>query len=228
MNILFVTPAAPERSPFFTTEKRPPLGIGFLIALLRDRGHRVSFIDNYLRPVPFIEEGFLQRNAIEAVGVYTNTVCFRDCLRIFRSLEYLRARGIWNGRIFAGGPHASVVPGTIPAYVDHVVTGEGEQAVLDIVEGRCAGRVVVGARLEELDALPFQPWDIFASLPYDRTCEWLDAAPVFTLNTSRGCPFDCAFCSVRSVWGSRCTFFSARRILAEIEYLVKEHGCRAV
>ena len=56
MNILFTTSAAPKKSPFSTTEKRPPLGLGFLISLTRKEGHEVFFIDNYLKPSSFIEE----------------------------------------------------------------------------------------------------------------------------------------------------------------------------
>ena len=44
-NVLLTTSAAPYMSPFFTNEKRPPLGIGFLISVLRRAGHDVHFID---------------------------------------------------------------------------------------------------------------------------------------------------------------------------------------
>ena len=43
MNWLFVTSPAPERSPFSTVEKRPPLGVGSLMSVLRGAGHNVSF-----------------------------------------------------------------------------------------------------------------------------------------------------------------------------------------
>ena len=54
MNLLFTTSAAPKRSPFFTTEKRPPLGLGSLISVTRNEGHKIFFIDNYLKPSSFI------------------------------------------------------------------------------------------------------------------------------------------------------------------------------
>ena len=52
MNILLVTSAAPDKSPFFTNEKRPPLGVGSIISVLRLKGHNVFFIDNYLIAIP--------------------------------------------------------------------------------------------------------------------------------------------------------------------------------
>ena len=42
MNILFTTSSAPQKSPFFTNEKRPPLGVGSLISLVRKEGHKVD------------------------------------------------------------------------------------------------------------------------------------------------------------------------------------------
>ncbi|MBT9150860.1 MAG: hypothetical protein DDT40_01039 [candidate division WS2 bacterium] len=99
MNILFTTSAAPEKSPFFTSEKRPPLGLGSLISMMRNEGHKVFLIDNYLKSSNFIEEGYLQKNNIDFVGIYANTICYRDTLRMFYEIENLRRKGLWSGKI---------------------------------------------------------------------------------------------------------------------------------
>ena len=228
MNILFATSAAPKKSPFFTVEKRPPLGLGSLICVTRNEGHRVFFIDNYLEPSNFIEEGYLQKNDIDFVGIYANTICYRDTLRMVREIENLRKTGLWNGKIIVGGPHTSVALETIPEFVDYVVQGEGERAVLEIINGKAHERVIRKERIRHLDSLPFQPWDILTKLAYDYTCPWMDIKPVFTMNTSRGCPFNCSFCSVGSIWGKQYTYFSADRIISEIEYLVKNFGAKGI
>ena len=167
-------------SPFFTSEKRPPLGIGFLISVLRDAGHKVFFIDNYLRPSDFLETGYLVE--------------------------------IWRGKIAVGGPHTSADLESIPDFVDHGVIGEGERAILNIVEGT-ADRIVQEERIRDLDQLPMSAYDYFATLPYDFSTQWFPEQPVFTMNTSRGCPFQCAFCSVGSVWGQQYRSFSAGRVI---------------
>jgi len=228
VNILFTTSAAPEKSPFSTDEKRPPLGLGSLIAVVRNEGHRVFFIDNYLKLSNFIEEGYLQKNNIDFVGIYANTICYRDTLRMFNEIESLRKRDLWNGKIIVGGPHTSVALDTIPEYVDYVVQGEGEKAILEIINGEANGRVVRKERIKDLDLLPFEPWDIFNKLPYDYSCPWMDIKPVFTMNTSRGCPFGCSFCSVDSIWGKGYSYFSADRIISEIEYLIKNFGAKGI
>ena len=226
--ILLTTSAAPSQSPFFTSEKRPPLGIGFLISVLRGAGHEVFFIDNYLSPTDFLETDYLHFNQIDFVGIYANTICYRDTLRMLYKLEYLRRIGNWKGEIIVGGPHTTVALNTIPEFVDHVVQGEGEYAILDIVEGKASQRVVNYPRIQNLDELPMPAWDYFVTLPYNWHVEWFPEDPVFTMNTSRGCPSQCTFCSVGSIWGKNYTYFSAERIVSDIEYLVEHHGAKGI
>lgn len=228
MNILLITSAAPKKSPFSTKEKRPPLGLGFLISLLRKKGHNVFFIDNYLKPTNFIQEGYLQKNKIDFVGIYANTICYRDTLKMFNELQNLRKKKKWGGKIIVGGPHTSVALETIPEFVDYVVQGEGEKAIEEIIEGKENKRVIRKERIKDLDSLPFQPWDIFSKMPYDFTSPRLNEKPVFTMNTSRGCPFNCAFCSVGSIWGKKYTYFSIERIIDEISYLKSEFNATAI
>jgi len=227
MNILLTTSAEPTHSPFSTIEKRFPLGIGFLIAVLEKAGHKVYFIDNYLKPTNFIEEGFLQKNHIDYVGIYANTICYRDTLRMFQGIQNLREKGRWRGKIIVGGPHTTVLPETIPEYVDYIVQGEGEEAMLKILEnGR--DRIVKMPRIKELNNLPRPAYHKFVNLPYHTKVGWFEEEPVFVMNTSRGCPFRCAFCSVGSIWGKQYTYFSAERIIEDIEYLIKGYGVKGI
>ena len=228
MNILFATSAAPKKSPFFTNEKRPPLGVGSLLSLLRDEGHKVFFIDNYLKPSRFIEEGYLQKNKIDFVGIYANTICYRDTLDMFNKIENLRKKALWNGKVIVGGPHTSVAVDTIPEFIDYIIQGEGERAILKIINGEAKKRIIREERIKDLDSLPIEPWDIFSKLPYDYTCPWMNIKPVFTMNTSRGCPFNCSFCSVGSIWGKQYTYFSADKIISEIEYLIDNFGAKGI
>lgn len=228
MNVLFVFPAAPDKSPFSTSEKRPPLGLGSLISVLRARGHRVWFRDHYLTPDSAIQEGFLERENIDFFGVYVNTICLRQALALVDQAEERRRQGKWAGKLVAGGPQTSVALHTIPAFIDFVVQGEGEEAIIDIVEGRTTGRLICRGKLKDIDSLPFQPWDIFTAMAYDFSCPWIDLKPVYTLNTSRGCPFNCSFCSVGSLWGRQYTYFSADRVVAEIDFLVRHHQAQGI
>jgi len=228
LKVLLTTSAAPRECPFSTQEKRPPLGLGFLISVLRNSGHEVFFIDNYLKPSNFLENGFLTKNSIDFVGIYANTICYRDTLRMFHKIQDMRSSGIWSGKIMVGGPHTTVATETIPEFVDYIVQGEGEKAIIDIVNGDVDNRIIRKKRIENLDSLPLPAYDYFVSLPYSWSATLLKAKPVFTLNTSRGCPFSCTFCSVGSIWGKKYTAMSANRIVDDIEYLMKKYSARGI
>lgn len=232
MNVLLTTSAAPQVSVFDTNEKRFPLGVGFLISVLEQAGHKVHFVDRYLAPTDFIGNGFLEKHGIECVGIYSNTVCFRDTIGLCSELQGLRERGQWKGIIVVGGPHASICPETIPDYVDFVVRGEGEKAVLDIVEGRAKGRVQCGAHIDTLDVLPMPAYHHFVGKPYmlaaGAYADDLVDSPIFSMNTSRGCPFGCTFCSVKAVWGKTYRAFSAARVVEDIEKLHSDYQIKGV
>lgn len=111
--------------------------------------------------------------------------------------------------IIFGGVHASAVPQRVLAnpQVDAVVVGEGEAALLELLDGMKDGRLpskplpnvwVKSARgeplgvpprpyIRELDKLPFPDKDLF----YDKVPALSDS---YMIMTSRGCPYKCSFC----------------------------------
>ncbi len=228
MNVLLATSAAPEYSPFPTKEKRFPIGVGFLISVLERAGHNVHFVDRFLWNDDYFAARWLERKNIEFVGIYSSTVCFADTLFQLERLQALREAGVWKGRIAVGGPHASICPETIPDYVDHVVVGEGEGVIVDIVEDRIRERIVRRATIADLDTLPPPAYRHFLAKPYNLRSDAFPDVPVFTMNTSRGCPFNCAFCSVKAVWHRSYRAFSAGRVVQDIEQLVTDFDVRGI
>lgn len=228
MNVLLITTSDPKYSPFSTHEKIFPVGIGFLISVLRDRDHKVFFIDQYLAPKNKLTLNFLINNNIDFIGISLNTICFASAKSLLFTIQNWRERGKWGGKIIVGGPHTTVALETIPGFVDFVIQGEGEKAIIDIIDNRLKSRVIRSPRIKDLDSLPPPAWDFFVKLPYDFSCKWFKEKPVFNMNTSRGCPFRCTFCSVGSIWGKEYTFFSAKRIIEDIRYLIKRYGAKGI
>ncbi len=226
--ILFMTSPVPRYTPLSTEEKLPPLGIGSLIATLRKQGHRVFFRDEYLRRSGVLTSGFLQKMHIDWIGIYSNSVCFQGTLQLLRTIQAQREQGKWNGRIAVGGPHASLRPADFPSYVDYVVKGEGESVIGEVIANDFQSRVVEGEPIQDLDKLPRLPWQDFVRLPYDWCHEWIDTSPVFSLNTSRGCPHNCTFCSVKSISGRKYRAMSADRVFDDIMWLHKDFGAKGI
>lgn len=227
MNILMMTSPAPAYAPFSTSEKRPPLGVGYLISTLKQRGHRVFFLDEYLRPSNILDSSFIIDHAIDFVGIYANTICYPETLKLLAKLSERRHSDHWPGKIIMGGPHTSFGAADVPTDVDHIVVGEGEQALVEIVEGQTTARVVQGVAVADLDTLPPVAWEEFIWRSYDWTYPLVDTTPVYTFNTSRGCPFDCSFCSVKGVWGKGYRAMSAERIVSDIERMIRYYGLKA-
>ena len=232
MNILFLTSAAPERASFSTNEKRPPLGVGVLLSILKQAGHAVFFSDEYLEPSNVLDSEFLNSREIDFVCIYSNTICYQSTLDMFEALEGFRQQNKWHGKIIVGGPHTSFGIEDIPTYVDYIVVGEGEQAILQVINGGKTPRIITGekVRQEDMDLLPRPAWEEFVCRNYDWTFPVYIpfTSPCFTMNTSRGCPFKCTFCSVKGIWGKTYRYMSAERIVDDLEFMQKNYGLRSV
>jgi radical SAM superfamily enzyme YgiQ (UPF0313 family) len=218
--LLTNSPAPPHgQSPFFCLEKRPPLGLGFIASTLEKNGVEVDFVDNYVEPIDIRK--YILETKPDYVGISVNTICFQEFLKMFDSIKDLDVKFV------CGGPHVSVMPESIPQEVDYIVIGEGEKAMLDIVNGKTNSKFVCPEPIKNLDELPGPKWEMFEGIKYWDWMEFLDGRPVFSLNTSRGCPFGCNFCSVSSIWGRTYRYLSADKIIEEIKYLINKYSCHS-
>jgi anaerobic magnesium-protoporphyrin IX monomethyl ester cyclase len=147
--------------------------------------------------------------------------------------------------VIAGGHHATFLPESIIADgFDIVVLGEGDETIADIVravkEGtplekvsgivlRTGGRIVrtkPRKLIDEMDSLPFPAFDLIDRENYHFRTFGEDET-VACLETSRGCPYGCDFCSVTPTWGYRRRYKSNQRIIEEMK-LVEKLGYRWV
>lgn len=216
--ILLMTSAEPKSGMvngyrFNFAEKRFPLGVGYLISVLRNAGHKVDFIDRYLLgDVSFYEDIY------DFIGMYSCTPCFEDTRKIMKQVKT---------PFIIGGPHTSVFPDTVKN-ADWIVQGEGERAILDIIDGKVEKGIVKYPRIENLDDLPFPAYDVFAKYNYVMTSPFFKGDRVFNMITSRGCPFDCSFCNTKQVWGKKYTYHSAERVIHDIKRLKTEYNINGI
>jgi len=147
--------------------------------------------------------------------------------------------------IVVGGNHATFRHKDFLAKgIDYVVLGEGELALYEltkVINGKYdpskidgiafykGKKLVVNPKknfIKDLDALPLPARDL---MPLKNYWKFKQAqGPTFgkfvTLMSARGCPFSCKFCSSPKFWQRKWRPRSAKNVVDEIEYCVKEFG----
>ena len=114
------------------------------------------------------------------------------------------------------------------------MTGEGEVPMLDLTEGwRPKDRIIENAisdRILNLDDMPFPDYRHFIDMPYNWGFDMYgeNDKPIFSMHTSRSCPYRCSFCGVAEIWTRKWTSFSAEKIVKEIDNYVEHYGCKGV
>ena len=209
----------------------PPLGLGYLAAVLEDRGFKLKIIDLNVESSAVLEK-FLSCELPEVVGVSGVIGNARQAYAVARRVKALFPECF----VVAGGPYASIMGEAMLVghrEIDSVVIGEGEVTFVELMERLRSKRDLNGVEglifrdgckiesnssrdlVEALDGLPFPARD---KLPMELYGE--NGGVLFT---SRGCPYQCIFCS-RSVFGRRWRSHSPEYVLTEIEHLRKHYG----
>lgn len=226
MNVLLLRPhPGNDRfglGPFFRVE---PLGLEYIGAALRDAGHSVTVADLRFRPGA---AAWVRRSRPRLVGI--------SCLH---ALEYERvvatAREVRRANpeafILVGGHAAAAFPAPLECdAVDAICLDDGEElvpAVAAALDRRARLDEVPGLRLRTgdgwlstpepsrqtcLDLVPLPARDLVARHRHGYHC--LLFKPVWLVETARGCPHRCSFCSVWQLYGRSCR---ERSIAAVVE-----------
>ena len=100
-------------------------------------------------------------------------------------------------KTIAGGYGPSLQPHKIlnESTIDHLVVGEGEQAMLDILNAEINGKLVSVLPIPDIDSIPNPDRDSIDLNRYISIAEKEEGRRVTSIMTERGCPFDCTFCA---------------------------------
>ncbi|MBK7214378.1 MAG: B12-binding domain-containing radical SAM protein [Bacteroidales bacterium] len=197
--LLLINPINPTDRGFVVNlpSRYPPLGLGYVAALTPEHW------DVYILDEAF--KAFEYRDA-DLVGFTAFTF---TAPRAYELAAFYREKGIPT---VLGGIHASMLPEEAKEYMDAVVVGEAEsvwpQLIADFEIGQMKREYRGG--LADLKNLPIPRHDLF------HPDYWF--ASVFT---TRGCPSNCAFCSVTSFNGSKHRFRPVDEVLDEIATIEK-------
>lgn len=79
--------------------------------------------------------------------------------------------------------------------IDFVVAGEGEQSMLDIINGNVSQKLVSSLPIANLDEIPIPDRDSFDLNRYISIAAKDEGRRVTSVTTERGCAFGCTFCA---------------------------------
>jgi radical SAM superfamily enzyme YgiQ (UPF0313 family) len=171
----------------------------------------------------------------DVLGFMTECDSYHHVLQIMEAVKQLRP----SCYCVLGGPHATAVAQTTLArrrFVDAIVSGEGEQTIVELIDALAQGREEVipgtlrrnrnGEVLEggprplssSLDELPVPAYDLYRGTPEEE---------IF-VEVGRGCPFQCSFCSTAPFWQRRHRVKSPARILQEIHLVQSLYDSKRV
>ena len=186
---------------------RPPLGIAYIGAYLRERGIDVSLVDmNHTDTLP----------KADIYGVSVATPNYSEAMDIGTRLMF-------EGLLVAGGPHPSAVPESMDGF-GKVVIGEGERAMYEICQNPTSPKREIRSELiQDLDSLPHPARDL---LPMDKYSLKIDDEPATPIITSRGCPYGCIYCG-KQMYGRKWRAHSAGYVVNEMRDIKEEFDIKA-
>jgi len=193
MKIAFVEPRATDAN-VYSKLHMPLLGPIYLGTILKERGHEVTI---YNEDIYTPDYSNLDADLV-GISILTSTA----------KRGYEIAGKFPKDKVIIGGVHASLMPLEAKEFCRQVVVGEAEEVIADIVEGRNTDEVVQGSAVVELDRLPHPDFSLVKG--------YKDNPMIMPISTSRGCPFDCSFCSVTKMFGRKYRFRSPEDIVKEL------------
>ncbi len=191
----------------------------------------------------------LKKEKPKIVGITSMySVYYRDVMEIAATIKKYNR----NIKIVIGGNHASSYFNFIlkDKNIDFVVIGEGEQTFLELCQALLSkkktfrrikglaykkkGKTVETPPREmiaDLDEIPFPARHLIDFKKYlakESDTPYSMRYPSAGLITSRGCPGNCVYCTVKAVWRRTWRGRSPQSVVDEIEHLVKKYGVREI
>ena len=244
---LFINLNQRPRCEFVMNElrpKQPPFGIAYIAAVLKTIGISSVLHDDNLHEYSEQQLRELLRKykgVIQAVGLTSVSTTLSQLSRVSR----IAKEELPDTPVIVGGPHARLLPDDIISLptVDVVFTSEAEMSIADYAKGKELSEIggvcfkkdndivrnPFGNIVSNIDDIPFPAYDLFNIADYHTTKGIAKRHPASYIITSRGCPYDCTFCSSKALnqtSGKKIRFRSPENVVEEIEWLFKSHGVR--
>jgi magnesium-protoporphyrin IX monomethyl ester (oxidative) cyclase len=193
----------------------------------------------------------IQESNPDIIGIHCNFTGYaNDALEVAR----IAKKALPNSVLVMGGAHASYDSENILKdfqFIDYIVRGEGEITFCELIKA-----VISGNNINNIDGITYRDNDGKVLMtPTRGLVEEIDTIgkpdrryidmkkymylnsksfplamkyPVATIMASRGCPYNCIFCSTKNMWGRRWRGRSPNSIICEIEELIASYGIKEI
>jgi radical SAM superfamily enzyme YgiQ (UPF0313 family) len=179
-----------------------------LLAALTPPGHTVTIVDEAFAPDDMNQD-------VDLMGI---TVMTDLVLRAYHIADAYRRKAV---KVVMGGIHPTVLPDEALEHADAVVVGEAEGVWPRLVSDAASGqmqRIYRAGKMTDLQGLPKPRRDL---LPGTKGKGYIPI-PI-GVETSRGCPYDCEFCSIGQTLGQQYRVRPVQEVTAEIESIDSPH-----
>ena len=179
-----------------------------LLAALTPAGHTIRIVD----------ESFAPDNLDEDVDLVGITVMTELALRAYSLADRYRKRGM---KVVLGGIHPTVLPTEALEHADSIVIGEAEEVWPQLVydaASRKIQKVYRASKLIDLKGMPQPRRDLYPK-PINKGYTPIGVG----VEASRGCPYDCEFCSIGHVMGRQYRVRPIQEVIEEIDSINAPH-----
>ncbi|QEE18125.1 radical SAM protein [Promethearchaeum syntrophicum] len=219
-----------ENLHIYSKFELPRLGCVLLATIMKNLGFeaRAYFLS---------ERNILEKNiTADIIGISSIS---STAFIAYRLGDYFRSKG---KIVVMGGPHISAMPEEAMEHSDYCICGEGEislpqlintlntqgdfKTIQGLVWRNLDGEIVKNSHVVHIQNLDNNPFPDFKLLELEKDhMGAVGQKPTIPIQTSRGCPFACNFCSVTAMFGRKFRFRSTADIIAELQqYNPKEHA----
>ncbi|MFC1511031.1 B12-binding domain-containing radical SAM protein [Candidatus Margulisiibacteriota bacterium] len=222
----------------------PPLGLNSIGNMIEANSLAVKILDLELYPTSFDLFTYIKDLAPKIVVISGTSQSRFESFRIANIIKKVSSA---LPTVY-GGCHATFTAVDTLSHIrdiDYIVQGEGEATLLELVNflilGKGEIKNIAGLsyrgdgqirqnparqRIFDLDSIPFSR-HLLEMDKYTTKLEFLNL-PAISIITSRGCPYNCSFCSASAMFGKIYTMRSAKQVVDEIEYCVENFKIRGI
>jgi radical SAM superfamily enzyme YgiQ (UPF0313 family) len=223
-----------ERMPFPVF----PLGLAYIAKTLREDGHPMDVMDLcFSQDISVDLKSTLRRFEPGLIGISLRNL---DNLTYPTSVSYLKeveeviriCRQNGSSRLVIGGSGYSLAPRELLRHldVDFGIVGEGEEVFLQLVRSLEKGEPISPSPHLLVKEKPFPPLIEGASVfplqgpdrSFFKTHRYLEEGGMGNIQTKRGCPFSCIYCTYPLLEGKKVRLRKTEEVVNEIQLLVEE------